>query len=404
MNRPIVLSVSQINEYIGMVLDSDMYLSNVEAVGEITDFKYYETSGHMYFSLKDDDGVLRAVMFRSSAARLDFLPKNGMKVIASGRVGVYGKTGSYQLYVSSMRQEGRGNAAMALEMLKRKLEAEGLFDEKRKRPIPRFPKSIGVVTSIKGAALQDILNVIARRWKCAEVIICPSSVQGENAPAELRSAMEYFNNNGGVDVVIIGRGGGSGEDLSAFNDESLARLVASSPVPVISAVGHQTDFTICDFTADKRAPTPSAAAELATPDGNEILDYAEQCESIMKSRMSKKLNLLRSQMEAYEKSAGMSSSTNFINLKKLELQGLFEKIRNSEASRVSAGRLTLEGYASKMLGLNPLAVLSRGYSYITDENGRNVASAEDTEIDMDLKVRFSDSGIKVRVVEKTYKV
>jgi exodeoxyribonuclease VII large subunit len=332
--------------------------------------------------------------------KLDFVPKNGMKVIAAGRVGVYSKTGAYQLYVSSMRQEGKGNSAMALEMLKRKLEAEGLFDGARKRPIPKFPKSIGVITSVKGAALQDILNVSARRWSSAEIVICPASVQGENAPGELRAAMKYFNTYGGVDVVIIGRGGGSGEDLSAFNDEGLARLVAASPVPVISAVGHQTDFTICDFTADKRAPTPSAAAELATPDKEEILDFVCHCESFIKGEMQKKLKLFRQQLTVYEKSAEMSSSSNFINLKKTEIEGFEQQLKSGVQKRLSSCSAALEGYSSSLLGLNPLFVLSRGYAYVTDSTGKNVSSAEDTDIGNELNIRFSKSLLTARVVDK----
>lgn len=404
MNKPLILSVSQINEYIGMVLENDMYLSTVDAVGEITDFKFYPSSGHMYFSLKDEGGVLKAVMFRSNAVKLDFMPKNGMKVIATGKVGVYTKTGSYQLYASSMRQEGKGNSSLAFEMLKRKLEAEGLFDEKRKRPIPRFPRSIGVITSIKGAALQDILNVTGRRWPGAEIVICHASVQGENAAGELCQAMRYFNTFTGVDVIIIGRGGGSGEDLSAFNDESLARLVAASPVPVISAVGHQTDFTICDFTADKRAPTPSAAAELATPDRIEMAEVIDKLENGMRSEMEERLRLFRQRLTVYEKSAEMSSSGNFINLKRIELQGLEQGLTNKKEGYISEQRSTLEGYASALVSLNPLSVLSRGYSYITNEEGKNISSAEETEIGEKLNIRFTQSGIKVQVIEKNEKI
>ncbi len=393
------LTVSQINEYIGMVFDSDMILANVSVVGEITDFKYYPSSGHMYFSLKDSESVLKSVMFRSSASRLSFVPKNGMKVVAAGRIGVYPKSGAYQLYVSSMKEDGKGSAAEAFERLKKKLESEGLFDSARKRPIPEFPRRIGVITSPKGAALQDILNVSGRRWNLADVVICPSAVQGELAPFELREAMRYFNTYGGVDLVIIGRGGGSGEDLSAFNDEELARLVGASPVPVISAVGHETDFTICDFVADKRAPTPSAASELATPDKAEISDMMDQSLAMMKSIMARRVLYLREKLSSMEKGAGLYAGKNYVSLMKQRVESLEDELIRNERSSLDKLRGELGVLASKFEGINPLGVLSRGYAYITNRDGERVDSAKKTAIGENLKVRFESSCISVEVTE-----
>ena len=394
------LTVSQINEYIGMVFDSDVILSNLCICGEISDFKFYQTSGHMYFTLKDEDSVIKSVMFKSNAMKLRFIPRNGMKVMAMGRVGVYSKSGAYQLYVSSMVEDGKGSEAEALERLKKKLASEGLFDEKRKRPIPEFPRAIGIVTSLKGAALQDILNVSGRRWPLSDIVICPSSVQGDTASRELCEAMSYFNTYGGVDVIIIGRGGGSGEDLSAFNDEALARLVGASPVPVISAVGHQTDFTICDFVADKREPTPSAAAERATPDMDAVEELLlKNCEA-MKSDMLKTFGILRQRLSSLESGAGMSSSENYISLKRLELENMQSSIEGEKNAYFIRKSSELENYSVKYLGLNPLAVLSRGYSYVTNEEGINVRSANDVCIGQDLRVTFEDSDINVKVTKK----
>ena len=264
------LSVTQLNEYLKMVLDGDRVLSNVFVRGEISNFKLY-SSGHAYFTLKDDAGQLKSVMFRSYCSRLIFKPEDGMRVIAHGRVSVYESSGQYQLYVDDMQPDGAGSLAMRFEQLKRKLAAEGLFDEARKRPLPPMPRRIGVITSPSGAAVHDIINVLGRRFPAAEMILYPSEVQGAQAPAQLISGVEFFSMTGLVDVIILGRGGGSAEDLWAFNDEYLARAVASCSIPVISAVGHESDFTICDFVADRRAPTPSAAAEIAVPDMGEIL-------------------------------------------------------------------------------------------------------------------------------------
>ena len=272
------LSVSDVNKYIKMLFSADDVLSSVAIRGEISNFKRH-SSGHLYFTLKDSGGEIAAVMFRADASRLPFVPADGMRIVAYGSVDVYERSGRYQVYVRSMVADGVGAMAEAYERLRRKLEAEGLFDESRKRPIPKYPQCIGVITAPTGAAIRDILNITGRRYPQAKILIYPSLVQGADAPASLCAGLGLLCAHGECDVIIIGRGGGSIEDLWGFNDEAVVRAVAASSIPVISAVGHETDFTLCDFAADKRAPTPSAAAEIATPDGEAIGAFLRDVES-----------------------------------------------------------------------------------------------------------------------------
>ena len=265
-----VITVSELNEYLKLLFEYDEILRNIYIKGEISNFTNHYKTGHYYFSLKDAGGTVRAVMFRSSASKLKFLPENGMRVIVGGRVSVFPRDGQYQIYVESMEPDGVGSLYIAFEQLKAKLEKEGLFAEYRKKPLPKMPKRIGIITSPTGAAIRDMIHILGRRFPSAEVVLYPALVQGAEAPASLARGLVYFNQKADVDMIIIGRGGGSIEDLWAFNDEMLVRCVAASEIPVISAVGHETDFTLCDFAADLRAPTPSAAAELAVPDMNEV--------------------------------------------------------------------------------------------------------------------------------------
>lgn len=258
-----IITVSELNEYIKMVLENDELLMRVFIKGEISNFTNHYKTGHFYFSLKDEGGAVRAVMFRGSASKLKFVPENGMRVVVGGRVGVFPRDGQYQVYAETMEPDGVGALYVAYEQLKAKLEKEGLFDAAKKKPLPKIPTRIGIITSPTGAAIRDIINILGRRFPLAKAVLYPALVQGEGAAPDLVRGIDYFNSAGNVDVIIIGRGGGSLEDLWAFNDETLARRVAASKIPVISAVGHETDFTLCDFAADRRAPTPSAAAELA---------------------------------------------------------------------------------------------------------------------------------------------
>ena len=325
MQNTLVLSVSQLNRYIKMNFDADENLANIFISGEISNFTNHYRTGHLYFTLKDDSAAVRAVMFNSSAKRLKFMPEDGMKVIARGRVSVYEASGQYQLYVDDMQPDGVGALNLAYEQLKEKLQKEGLFSELHKKPLPPYPEKVGVITSPTGAAVRDIINVLGRRFPYAEIVFCPVLVQGEGAHLQLTDAVNLFNSERAADVIIIGRGGGSIEDLWEFNDEGLARAVYNSEIPVISAVGHETDFTICDFVADMRAPTPSVAAELAVPDANE-LQYAL---SALKNRMflnvSSGIADRRSRLEYLTSKGALKSPDEMLSIGVNALIRLFQK-------------------------------------------------------------------------------
>lgn len=389
------LSVTQLNEYLKMVIEGDRVLANVFVRGEISNFKLY-SSGHAYFTLKDDAGQLKSVMFRSYFSRLAFLPEDGMRVIAHGRVSVYESSGQYQLYVDDLQPDGAGSLAMRFEQLKRKLAAEGLFDESRKRPLPQMPMRIGVITSPSGAAVHDIINVLGRRFPAAEMILYPSEVQGAQAPAQLISGVEFFSMTGLVDVIILGRGGGSAEDLWAFNDEYLARAVASCSVPVISAVGHESDFTICDFVADRRAPTPSAAAELAVPDMGEIL----------RGLASKKIGLQTSMQKriAQEKRIlGQITALRVFSRPEQMFDHFRMRLDEQEAGLNRAIEQTLlrkkqstASVAGKLQALNPLSILSRGYATVS-RDGASITSVKQISDNDTLDIRMADGSVRVRV-------
>lgn len=349
MNTPIVLTISQLNRYIKSLLDGDQMLSSVFLTGEISNFTNHYKSGHMYFSLKDSQCVVRAVMFAAQARRLRFLPQDGMKVIVRGRVTVYEQSGQYQVYVDDMQPDGLGALNLAYEQLKTRLAAEGLFDASRKKPLPAYPKAVGVVTSPTGAAVQDIKQILGRRFPLAEVILCPVLVQGAGAAEQIAAAVERFNRLDCADVLIVGRGGGSMEDLWAFNEEIVARAVANSRIPVISAVGHETDFTICDFAADLRAPTPSAAAELAVPDIRELMAYV----SGSMLRMKKSLG---------------------IEMHRMQIDRLVDRMSGKMKRDLETGRMRLAERSASLQAFSPLRVLARGYSVALDANGETVRS------------------------------
>ena len=394
MERRIV-SVSQINAYIKNAIDSDFLLQNVWVKGEISNFKLHY-SGHMYMSLKDADGVIRAVMFKGANASLRFMPENGMQVLARGRISVFPRDGAYQLYIDEMEPEGAGALYIAFEQLKQKLEKEGLFDAARKKAIPRFPKCIGVVTSATGAALRDILNIIHRRWRLADVLVFPVLVQGQGAAAEIAAAVSYFNEKNAADVLIVGRGGGSQEDLWAFNEEVVARAVANSHIPVISAVGHETDFTICDFVSDLRAPTPSAAAELAVPDETEVRAMLSAFEKSLSAHLSMAVSRSREKVT--------SISNRLIHFKRevddLEYTidscttELFQSIRKV----LDKKQTEIQKASGKLDAMSPLKVLSRGFTYTT-KNGSPVLSAGALDAGDKVAVLFSDGAAKCVVEE-----
>jgi exodeoxyribonuclease VII large subunit len=392
------LSVTQLNEYLKMVLDGDRVLSNVFVRGEISNFKLY-SSGHAYFTLKDDAGQLKSVMFRSYCSRLIFKPEDGMRVIAHGRVSVYESSGQYQLYVDDMQPDGAGSLAMRFEQLKRKLAVEGLFDESRKRPLPPMPRRIGVITSPSGAAVHDIINVLGRRFPAAEMILYPSEVQGAQAPAQLISGVEFFSMTGLVDVIILGRGGGSAEDLWAFNDEYLARAVASCSIPVISAVGHESDFTICDFVADRRAPTPSAAAEIAVPDMGEILRGLASVRAGLQASMQKLIAQERRILNQLTQSRVFSHPEQMLDHFHMRLDEKASNLDRAVGQTLLQKKQCVLSVVGKLDALNPLSVLSRGYAVVSREE-IPVTSAEQIHENDTLDIRFADGSVRATVSQR----
>ncbi len=368
-----VLTVTQINEYVKGILDRDNLLTSVYIKGEISNFVNHRT-GHFYFTLKDEGSAMRSVMFKGYNAKLKFLPENGMKVIVHGRVSGFVRGGDYQLYADDMEPDGIGSLYIRYEQLKKKLEAEGLFDKSRKKPLPKIPSRVGIITSPTGAAIRDMVNVTGRRFPFAKIILYPSLVQGEGAPKQLIDALGYFNSTDGADVIIIGRGGGSIEDLWAFNDEELARAVAASRIPVISAVGHETDFTICDFAADMRAPTPSAAAELAVPDTLELKRKFANVVGRMELSLTKTVEKSRRKLEALSKSRSMTSPRYMIDDKRMMLLGVSERLDTAFSRFYDKKKQTFALTTAKLEALNPMQVISRGYSAVFLKDGTLVKS------------------------------
>lgn len=401
MQNTLVLSVSQLNRYIKMNFDADENLANIFISGEISNFTNHYRTGHLYFTLKDDSAAVRAVMFNSSAKRLKFMPEDGMKVIARGRVSVYEASGQYQLYVDDMQPDGVGALNLAYEQLKEKLQKEGLFSELHKKPLPPYPEKVGVITSPTGAAVRDIINVLGRRFPYAEIVFCPVLVQGEGAHLQLTDAVNMFNSKRAADVIIIGRGGGSIEDLWEFNDEGLARAVYNSEIPVISAVGHETDFTICDFVADMRAPTPSAAAELAVPDANE-LQYAL---SALKNRMflnvSSGIADRRSRLEYLTSKGVLKSPDEMLSNRSQRLDTAFSKMLSSYENRIGGKKVEFISAATALSKLDPMSVLMRGFAFVSDKNGKNVYSSQALAKGDKINVRFHDGSAVCEVKEIT---
>lgn len=401
MQNTLVLSVSQLNRYIKMNFDADENLANIFISGEISNFTNHYRTGHLYFTLKDDSAAVRAVMFNSSAKSLRFMPEDGMKVIARGRVSVYEASGQYQLYVDDMQPDGVGALNLAYEQLKEKLQKEGLFSELHKKPLPPYPEKVGVITSPTGAAVRDIINVLGRRFPYAEIVFCPVLVQGDGAHLQLTDAVNMFNSERAADVIIIGRGGGSIEDLWEFNDEGLARAVYNSDIPVISAVGHETDFTICDFVADMRAPTPSAAAELAVPDANE-LQYAL---SALKNRMflnvSSGIADRRSRLEYLTSKGALKSPDEMLSNRSQRLDTAFSKMLSSYENRIGGKKVEFISAATALSKLDPMSVLMRGFAFVSDKNGKNVYSSQALAKGDKINVRFHDGSAVCEVKEIT---
>ena len=390
MNERSVLTVSQVNQYVKLLLDGDETLQYLWVRGEISNFKRHYASGHLYFSLKDADGLIRAVMFRSAADKVRFTPADGMKVLARGRVSAFPRDGQYQLYVEEMQPDGMGALYLAYEQLRAKLASEGLFDPARKKPLPKYPERIGIITSATGAAIHDMITVTGRRFPAAELYLYPSQVQGPEAPRQLIGALSYFNRTKSVDVIIIGRGGGSLEDLWAFNNETLARAVAASEIPVISAVGHESDFTICDFAADLRAATPSAAAELSVPSAAQLLEGLSGTRQSMDRALVRKIDGLRQKLKVLASGRALSAPIHLVNDRRMMLAFMEEKLDTLTDRKLADLRGSFAALCGKLDSLNPMSVLSRGYAAVLNEDSGIVKSVKDVHPGERVRIRFCD--------------
>ena len=398
MQKDTAFSVTQINEYIKMTLESNPVLRDVWLRGEISNFKSNYSSGHMYFSLKDENSSIRAVMFRGYSSRLKFRPESGMRVMVHGKISTYAVSGDYQIIIDDMQPDGAGALAIAFEQLKARLSAEGLFDPARKKAIPPFARSVGVITSASGAALHDIINGSGRRCPSARIVIYPAYVQGELAPRSLAGGIKFFNDKHPVDVIIIGRGGGSAEDLWCFNDENLARVIAESEIPVISAVGHETDFTICDFVSDMRAPTPSAAAEIALPDTGELRARISHLRHKADMTVSRRTLMLESRLDALKKSCELHSPVRVLEERSAKLVRLEEKLDVLVKRRLDGSDNRFRMLCARLEGVNPLAVLSHGYAMVESEDGRIISSISDVRIGERVDIGLSDGHVQAEII------
>ncbi len=385
----LTVTVSQLNNYIKRVMENNSYLKDIWVKGEISNFKLHY-SGHIYMTLKDDHAAVRAVMFRGAAARLRFQPENGMKAICRGRVSVYERDGQYQLYVEEIQPDGLGALHMAFEQLKQKLGEEGLFDDSYKKPLPPYPSVIGVVTAPTGAAVRDIIHVLGRRFPLAHVRICPVLVQGEQAAGQIAAAIHFLNQNHLCDVIIAGRGGGSIEDLWAFNEEIVARAVFASEIPVISAVGHETDFTICDFVADRRAPTPSAAAEIAVPSAFEVAERIAGCGAALLSSIRQFFLERRSVLSRLQNAGALLYFPNTLADKRVRTDALQKQLEKDYATYIRAKREKLSALCGRLDALSPLKVLARGYAIASDGNGRPIVSVSALAPEKRFSLRLAD--------------
>lgn len=393
-----VITVSQLNSYIKSVLEQDVNLNLIYIVGEVSNFVHYYKSGHMYFTLKDDKSQLKAVMFSSNAEKVKFKIENGLRVICRGRVSAYEKDGQYQLYVDSIQPDGIGELSLAYEQLKQRLFEEGLFDDEHKKALPRFPRRIGVATSNMGAAVEDIKNITKRRYPLAEIVIAPTIVQGDLAPNDIVKSIKLLDSIDDIDVIIVGRGGGSIEDLWAFNTEIVARAVYECKKPIISAVGHETDYTICDFVADVRAETPSAAAEKAVPDINVIMSFVNSSRERMLSLINYKLQDEMQRLDNLQNKGPLSNFSEYIENYKDILDGYTNDMFSILSDRLRDNSFKLSGLADKLNSLSPLAVLSRGYSVVSMKD-RIINSTKSVKVNDVVDVTLSDGRIICTVKE-----
>ena len=393
------LTVTQVNTYIKAILDENVHLKNIYIVGEISNFLHYFRSGHMYFTLKDDNSQLKAVMFSSNAERLKFKPSDGMKVLCRGRISVYDKDGAYQFYVDDMQPDGIGTLAIAFEQLKDKLSKEGLFDEIYKKPIPKFPRKIGVATSDMGAAIEDIKNITKRRYPIAELVVVPTVVQGDSAPADICKSIKILDLRDDIDVIIVGRGGGSLEDLWAFNEKIVAEAIFNCNTPIISAVGHETDTTIADYVSDRRAPTPSAAAELAVFDymefENKLQNYRKML-TTYEEHFIEKYKLLTKNLE---NSIQMYSPKNMLLTRKQYISDLQMHLTDCFHTILDSRKHMLQIYAVRLNGLSPLNKISKGFAYVANDSGESIKTVEQLKKGDNINLTISDGKIKASVLE-----
>ena len=398
MSSAPIYSVTQVNQYIKGLLDRDGALAGLFVRGEISNYKRYP-SGHHYFSLKDAEGAIRCVMFRREASGLRFRPENGMKVVAFGRVTVFPRDGQYQLYCGQLTPDGVGELHIAFEQLKERLYREGLFDPARKKPIPRFPRKIALITSAAGAAVRDMLRILGARWPLAEAAVIPVRVQGAEAPGELCAAIAWANRHRVADLIITGRGGGSMEDLWAFNDEGVARAIYASEIPVISAVGHEPDVTIADFVADLRAATPSNAAELAVPDQNEISVWLAQTEGRMAQAVSRRLERARKELEQAGRCRALREPMSYVDDKRMLLDYQRERLAHGLTGALGREKEHFARLAASLDALSPLKVLGRGYAIPEREDGTVLRSARAARPGDRLALRLCDGEISCEVIK-----
>ena len=393
-----VFSVTQINEYIRSRMDADPMLAQVAVRGEISNYKLYP-SGHHYFTIKDEGGALKCVMFKGNALRLRFRPENGMKIIAMGKISVFPRDGAYQLYCSAMVLDGVGDLHAAFEQLKAKLAAQGLFDPAHKKPIPKYPKVIGIVTSSAGAAVHDMLRIIRKRYPLTEVRLFPVRVQGVEAPPEIVGAIRYANRYKMADVLIVGRGGGSIEDLWAFNDERVAYAIYESEIPVISAVGHEPDVTISDFVADLRAATPSNAAELAVPDQDTLLQTLDTMSDSMTTCLSRQVKNARQHLRVLSSGAALKSPTAYLDQKRKTLELLNSRLVSNQKSTLDKKKQRFVGLTAKLDAMSPLKVLTRGYAMASTEDGSVLRSVRQVKPGDCVNVSLGDGSLQACVTD-----
>lgn len=394
-----VLSITQINEYLKNKLEADPILGAVAVRGEISNYKMYP-SGHHYFTLKDEGSALKCVMFKGNAMRLRFRPENGMKVIAMGRISVYPRDGAYQLYCTAMAMDGVGDLYAAFEQLKKKLAGEGLFDPAHKKPIPKYPGVIGIITSSAGAAVHDMLRILRHRYPLTQVRLLPVRVQGAEAPGEIADAIRYANHYHLADLLIVGRGGGSIEDLWAFNDERVAYAIYDSEIPVISAVGHEPDVTISDYVADLRAATPSNAAELAVLDQDALRQTLDAMSAEMATVLNRQIKAARQHLQVLSQSPSLSSPTGYLEQKGKNLEILKNRLVAAQNQQITTKKQRYIACVSKLDAMSPLKVLTRGYSMAQTEEGQVLRSVKQAELGQRIHVRFSDGELLATVMDK----